>query len=139
MNCVIDSSALNLSDLAMVVAEGNSKKLAFILPRLLNEGNYPVQLLRVVLNHFKSLYFMIGEVENGKSPSFVIDNAQPKIFYKLKPSYERQLKLWNSNKIIKTISKLNETEIMCKSKDSPQEIILSQALTSVCSYANKKI
>ncbi len=139
MNCVMDSSVLNMGDLPLAVAEGNNKKLSSILPRLLNEGVYPVQLIRTVLYHFKNLYFMAGEVENGNSISMVIENVRPQIFFKLKPSYERQLKFWNTTKIIKIISKLNEAEIMCKTSNSPQEIILSQVLFSICSFANKKI
>lgn len=136
--CVMDSSSLNISDLPLVVAEGNNKKLSSILPRLLNEGIYPVQLLRVVLSHFKNLYFMAGEIENGSSISFVIDNAKPPIFFKLKNSYEKQLKFWNSDKIIKIISKLNQAEIMCKTTNYPQEIILSQILFNICSIVNKR-
>ena len=107
MNCVMDSSVLNMGDLPLAVAEGNNKKLSSILPRLLNEGVYPVQLIRTVLYHFKNLYFMAGEVENGNSISMVIENVRPQIFFKLKPSYERQLKFWNTTKIIKIISKCN--------------------------------
>ncbi len=138
IDCVMDSSLLNMSDLPLAVAEGNTKKLSTILPRLLNEGIYPVQLLRLVLFHFKALYFMAGEVENGKNISFVIDNSKPPIFFKLKPSYERQLKFWNTDKIIKIISKLNQAEIMCKITNYPQEIILSQILFNICSIANKR-
>lgn len=138
MNCIMDSSVLNMSDLPMSVAEGNNKKLSSVLNRLLNEGVYPVQLLRTVLYHFKNLYFMAGEVEKGQSISSVIENTRPVIFFKLKPSYERQLKFWNTDKIIKIISKLNEAEIMCKTTNSPQEIILSQIMFNICAFANKR-
>lgn len=139
MNCIMDSSVLNMSDLPMSVAEGNNKKLSSVLNRLLNEGVYPVQLLRTVLYHFKNLYFMAGEVEKGQTISSVIENTRPAIFFKLKPSYERQLKFWNTDKIIKIISKLNEAEIMCKTTNSPQEIILSQIMFNICAFANKKV
>ena len=137
--CVMDSSSLNLQDLPLSVAEGNYKKLSLILPRLLSEGNYPVQLLKIVMNHFKNLYYMAGEVESGKSISDVIENSRPPIFYKLKPSYERQLKFWTTEKIIRVISEMNDADIRCKSANAPQETILSQLMFMICSVVNKRI
>ena len=137
--CVMESSSLNLQDLPLAVAEGNYKKLSLILPRLLSEGNYPVQLLKIVLNHFKNLYYMASEFESGKSISEVIENSRPPIFYKLKPSYERQLRFWTTEKIIKIISEMNDADIRCKSANAPQETILSQLMFMICSVVNKRI
>lgn len=137
-SCVMDSSSINLQDLPLAVAEGNNKRLSLILPRLLSEGNYPVVLLKIVLNHFKNLYYMAGEIESGRGISDVIETAKPPIFYKLKPSYERQLKFWSTEKIIKVISEINDADIRCKSKDSPQETILSQLMFMICSIVNKR-
>ena len=139
INCIMDSSVLNMSDLPIFVAEGNNKKLSSTLTRLLNEGIYPVQLIRTVLHHFEHLYFMAGEIERGHTITSVIENSRPPIFFKLKPSYERQLKFWNTDKIIKIISRLNEAEIMCKTSNSPQDIILSQILFNICAFAHKKL
>ena len=136
--CLMDSSVLSAQDLPMAVAEGNSKRLASILPRLLSEGYLPVQLLRIVLNHFKSLYPMAGEVEGGKSAMVVVADARPPIFFKLKPGYERQLRAWTTDKIIRAISRLNEAEIVCKKSSQVQESALSQALFSLCAAAGKK-
>ncbi|MDR2099192.1 MAG: DNA polymerase III subunit delta [Rickettsiales bacterium] len=136
--CIMDTSLLSMQDLSMSVAEGNSRKLASVLPRLLSEGNYPVQLLRSVLSHFKGLYFMAGEVEGGKPAAAVISEARPPIFFKLKASYERQLKNWGTEKIMKAISKMFDAEIMCKRAASPAETIVSQLLFSLCAAAGKK-
>ena len=136
--CVMDSSSINLQDLPLAVAEGNHKKLALILPRLLGEGNYPVQLLKIVLNHFKNLYFMAGEIESGKWVNDVIENVKPPIFWKLKPSYEKQLKFWTTEKIIRVISEINDADIRCKAANAPQETILSQLMFMICSVVNKR-
>ena len=136
--CVMDSSSLGLQDLPFAVAEGNYRKLSLILPRLLSEGNNPVQLLKNVLNHFKNLYYMAGEVESGKNIIDVIKNANPKIFYKLESNYERQLKFWTTEKIIKIISEMNDADIRCRSANAPH-IILSQVMFMICSIVNKRI
>ena len=81
---------------------------------------------------------MAGEIESGRGISDVIETAKPPIFYKLKPSYERQLKFWSTEKIIKVISEINDADIRCKSKDSPQETILSQLMFMICSIVNKR-
>ena len=136
--CVMDSSSINLQDLPLAVAEGNNKRLSLILPRLLSEGNQPIQLLKIVLNHFKNLYSMAGEVESGRWVNDVIENSKPPIFYKLKPSYERQLKFWTTEKIIRVISEINEADIRCKIANAPQETILSQLMFMICSIVNKR-
>jgi len=136
--CIMDTSLLSMQDLPMAIAEGNAKKLAAILPRLLSEGNYPVQLLRTVLNHFKNLYFMAGQVESGKSIATVIAEARPPIFFKMKASFERQLKNWPCEKVAKAITKMFDAEIMCKRASSPAETIVSQLLFSLCAIVGKR-
>jgi DNA polymerase-3 subunit delta len=134
----MDTSALSIQDLAMSVAEGNPRRLAATLPRLISEGNYPVALLRSVLNHFKGLYFMAGEVEGGKSPATVIAEAKPPIFFKLKAGYERQLKYWGTEKITKAIAKMFDAEIMCKKASAMAETIVSQILFWLAAIAGKR-
>lgn len=136
---VMDSSVLNIQDLPLAVAEGNNAKLSAILPRLLSEGSEPIVLLKIVLNHFKSLYFMAGEIEGGKSIDTVISEARPTIFFKLVPSYQKQLSAWNTEKIIKIISEINAVDIKCKTTGMPKDIIFSQLLFMICAMANKKV
>ena len=136
--CIMDSSSINLQDLALVVAEGNYKKLSLVLPRLIAEGNSPVMLLRMVVNHFKNLYYMASEKENGVSVDEIIKNSKPKIFFKLEPSYKKQLDFWSSEKIIKIISQINEADIKCKSANAPVETIVSQLMFMICSVVNKR-
>ncbi len=137
--CIMDSSSLGLQDLPLSVAEGNNKKLSLILPRLLSEGNTPVQLLKIVINHFKNLYYMASEIENGRNVLDVIKTSKPPIFYKLEASYQRQLNFWTTEKIIKVISEMNDADIRCKSSNTPQDVILSQVMFMICSIVNKRI
>ncbi len=138
-NCIMDSSSINLYDLPIIVADGDSKKLSSILPRLLNEGYNPIQLLKIILNHFKNLYILAGEVEKGKSVIEVINNSKPAIFYKLKPSYEKQLRFWNTSKIMKIIMEINLLDIKFKTSVIPQDILLSNLLFIISSFVNKKV
>jgi DNA polymerase-3 subunit delta len=136
--CLMDSSVLSAQDLPMAVAEGNAKKLANILPRLSSEGFAPVAMLRAALSHFKGLLAMAGEVEAGQSIASVIAEARPPIFFKLKPSYEKQLRAWNSERIIKAIACLNAAEVSCKRQGQAQETVVAQILFHLCSVAGKR-
>ena len=137
-NVIMDSSSINIYDLPIAVAEGDKKKLNQILPRLLEEGNYPITLLKIVLSHFKKLFVMTIEKENGKTINEIIDNSKPPIFYKQKPSYEKQLSFWNTTKIKQIIIKINETDKKCKSGILSQDILLSHLLFAICSFVNSK-
>ena len=132
-NCIMDSSSINLYDLPIIVAEGNVKRLSKVLPRLLSEGYSPVQLLKLVLNHFKNLLIMVSEKDNGKSISEIITGARPPIFYKLKPSYEKQIKFWTTDSIMKVIIEVNKTDIKLKTMFLSQDVLLSQLLFSITS------
>ncbi len=137
-NVIMDSSSINIYDLPLIVASGDNKKLNQILPRLIEEGNYPITLLKIILSHFKKLFSMAIEKENGKTIFEIIDNVKPPIFYKQKPIYEKQLSFWNSAKIKQVIVKINETDKKCKSGILPQDILLSHLLFSICSFVNSK-
>ncbi|MDR1008746.1 MAG: DNA polymerase III subunit delta [Rickettsiales bacterium] len=136
--CMMDSSALSAGDLALAVADGDGKRLARILPRLLAEGFPSVQLIRLVMNHFWRLYEMSREVAGGKPPSAVVETARPIIFFKLRPSFERQLSAWNPASILRAIARLNDAEIMCKSTGRPADTIVSQLFFSLCSSARRR-
>lgn len=132
--CIMDTSYLNLQDLPLVVAEGSIKKLSMILPRLFAEGIFPIQILKIVSNHFKYLYSLFGEIESGKTKEEVL---KP-IFWKIHGSYEKQLDVWNPEKILRVIFELNETTIRCMVSGAPQEILVSQILFTICTIANKR-
>ncbi|MDR1476528.1 MAG: DNA polymerase III subunit delta [Rickettsiales bacterium] len=136
--CLMDSSVLSAQDLPMAVAEGNAKRLADILPRLSSEGFAPVAMLRATLAHFKGLLYMAGEIESGRPIASVIAEARPPIFFKLKPSYERQLRVWNSDRIIRALSRLNDAEVLCKRQGQTQETVVAQALFHLCGAAGKR-
>lgn len=137
-NVIMDSSSISMYDLPLVVATGEIQKLNQILPRLLEEGNYPITLIKIVLSHFKKLFSMAIEKENGKTIFEIIDNVKPPIFYKLKPSYEKQLSFWNTTKIKQVIVKINECDKKCKTGTLPQDVLLSHLLFSICSFVNNK-
>ncbi len=135
--CIMDSSSLNLQDLSFAVSEGNNIKLSLIWPRLIAEGNQPVMLLRMLLNHFKNLYYLASEIENGKDIDVIL--KENKIFYKLIPNYKKQLDFWSTEKIIKIISQINDVDIKCKTANSPMETLVSQLMFMICSIVNKRI
>ena len=81
---------------------------------------------------------MVSEKENGKSVDDIIKNAKPKIFFKLEPSYKKQLDFWTSEKIIKIISQMNDADIKCKNANAPAETIVSQLMFMICSLVNKR-
>ena len=134
--CVMDTSQVELSDLPIAIALGDAPKIATILPRLFNGGVEPATLARTVGLHFKSLYFMREELDNGR-PMDEILKAR-KIFWKLEEAYGRQIHAWTPDKILKAISRLQDLEIMTKTTGVHAEATASQIFFYLAAGAGKK-
>ena len=65
-----------------------------------------------------------------------INNIKPPIFWKEKPLVKKQLGIWSTSNLIKTIQEINDIEILCKKNHAVASIIFFNFFTSVCKKAN---
>ena len=66
-----------------------------------------------------------------------IDSINPKIFWKDKPTFKKQLKIWNLEKLKRARKIVFETEIIIKTKfGSLSNILIKMLLIELCSLAN---
>lgn len=133
---ISNSSALSFNDLTYSIAEGNISKALLTYDRLILEGNYPIILLRSILNHFKILYFSKLQIESNKANiDSVIKSMKPPVFFKNVPSMKKQLLKWNSSRLLKAIEYINDIDIQCKTTGSPVLEIMGHCILSLLKLA----
>ena len=74
----------------------------------------PVLICRQFINKFKLLEKIFILKEQGLTIDKIVQKPELKIFYQEKQFIFSQIKIWNFEKIYKSINKLLETEIKCK-------------------------
>lgn len=78
----------------------------------------------------------LKELDNKNTPD-AIDNLKPPIFWKDKPIFLQQSKIWNKKKLNLALAKIYETEIKIKSNSNlNNEIIFKKFLIDICYLAN---
>ena len=73
----------------------------------------------------------------GKNSQDDINNLKPPIFWKDKPVFFHQAKIWNKKKLKLALEKTYDVEIKIKSNiDLNKETIFKKFLIDICSLAN---
>lgn len=92
----------------------NRKKIKEIL----NENNFSaeesIQIIRTFLMKSKRLQILIKEISKNRNIDSVITEAKPPIFWKDKEMVRQQLTIWNKDKILDLIKRINSTELLIK-------------------------
>ena len=102
---------------------------------LLAEKSY--LYLGILNNRVQKLLDLVDQLEKNKNVDSAIDNMKPKIFWKDKPIFKRQLRVWNRKKLIKAREIILETEILIKTKlGSISEVLIKKLLVELCYLAS---
>ena len=92
----------------------NQKKIKEII----NENNFSaeesIQIIRTFLMKSKRLQILIKEISKDRNIDSVITEAKPPIFWKDKEMVRQQLTIWNKDKILDLIKRINSTELLIK-------------------------
>ena len=102
---------------------------------LQNEKSYfYLNNLNIRIEKLLNLNNMLVEKKNLDE---AIDSINPKIFWKDKPTFKKQLKIWNLEKLKRARKIVFETEIIIKTKfGSLSNILIKMLLIELCSLAN---
>ena len=109
-----DSSSNNLNKMNLMVMSGNTSKSSTIINKLLIEGINPVSLIRSLINYLNRIQSAKIEMKKGNTFDNAIKILKPPVFWKDKDSFQRHCTMWPIFAIEASLSKLLETEIICK-------------------------
>ncbi len=108
------SENYDLTELVNYSLTKNQKKTLSIL----NENNFAnedsITILRIYIRKLKRLLKIHLQNNDEKNIERTIYNFKPPIFWKEKDILKEQLKIWNMDKIKKSLTKVSEVELMVK-------------------------
>lgn len=128
MSCVGDSSAMAMDEVAFSAAGGDVAGLDRALERVFQEGATAVGVVRGVMRHFDRLHQAALSVAAGDSDEAAMAGLRPPVFFKDKTRFRSQLRRWPEPQAGGALSRLLETEILCKTTGMPDQTICRQTL-----------
>ena len=109
-----DNSSQNLNKMNESVMFGNTAKSSKIINKLLSEGVNPISLIRSLSSYLARVQRTKIEMKKGNNFENSIKILKPPVFWKDKDSFQKHCLKWPLAKIEKSLSKLLETEVVCK-------------------------
>ena len=135
---ISSSEDINLSQILKACLNGETKVSLFYLDKIYEKSNSNIVLIRMFGKHFKTIEKILLLSQHEKSFSIAIDNLKPPIFFKDKPFFLYQCKLWSYKKISLIQKRLIDLELKTKTGLYPEKTLLSQFILSVSVLAKKK-
>lgn len=126
-----DSADLSLDDAILAAAEGDPAACERALTRALAEGESPIRILRAALRHFTQLHRTAARLDDGANVDEAIAAMRPSLFFKIKDSFKRQLRLWPARRGAAVLAALVEAERQAKSSGMKDETICRAALLRI--------
>ena len=88
-------------------------------------------------NRIEKLLVLNELLIKNKNIDIAIETIKPKIFWKEKPIFKKQLKIWNEDKLVKAKRNILHTEIIIKTRMSYlSDILIKKLLIELCGIAS---
>jgi len=126
--CVGDSSALELDRLIHAASAGDTGRALDLLDRLLAAKQTPVGIVRALATHWRRLWRLALQVEQGDAVDTVLEGAKPKIFFRAKPAFKRALERRRARRLRADLAALVAAERDCKTTGKPAELVVRRVV-----------
>lgn len=120
--CAGEGSALDLDEALVAATAGEVSVADRALEAAFAEGASPIAVLRAALRHVQRLHLAALAVAAGQPPGVACDSLRPPVFFRLKPGFERALRLWPPSLLEAAGAALLEAEKQGKSGSSARPI-----------------
>lgn len=132
-----DNAAFSIEALAFATASGNMLTLSRDVNRLLKEGESEIAILRGVARLFQRIWQVKGAMEQGQSLEKALEALKPKVIFKWEPLFKSLCQKWNIDRLGRTLERLTQAEIDCKSTGLPGKLICERTLWEIATWARK--
>lgn len=133
-----DNAALVLDEVVDATGTGHAAELDTALERAIAQSVNSQQILAGALGHFTTLRRWRVEVDGGKSPGAVLDNARPKPHFSRRSSLERQLRLWTDDALSAALDRLQLAVADSRKRYGLQDTVSRRALLAICTMAAER-
>ena len=115
---------------------GNILQYKKILSELYTSTVNQIFLLRILGNKIQRLLNMKELESNYNSLDSLLNASKPPIFWKEKSMVKKQLTIWTSNNLKKTIHEINDIELLCKKNPQISNAIFFSFFSKICVKAS---
>jgi DNA polymerase-3 subunit delta len=138
MTLCADNAALVVDEIVDAAGTGHAARLEEALNRALSSAIDPQRLLASATNHFAGLRRLRGEVDAGRSPRDVLENARPRPHFSRKALFEQQLRIWSDDSLALVCERLHLAVADSRKRYGMGETILRRTLLSICMMAAER-
>lgn len=135
---VADASAVALDNVVDAAFAGKPPEVEMHFKKARGEGTHPGVIVSAALRHVAALHRMRIGVEDGQSPSGVVEGARPPIHFRRKVAIETALRTWTTTRLLETMSSLSDALLETRRQPHLAEAVAQRAMLSIASAARKK-
>lgn len=136
-DCVGDSAARSLAEIAEAVTGGRTGRLDHLLDTAFATGESPVAVLRVVSRRFQQLHLLRGHMAGGVPAAKAAERLTPRLFFKERDGVLRDAEAWSANRLAAALARLQDAEADCKSTGMPAEAICARTCLQLAAAARR--
>lgn len=137
--CAGEGSALDLDEALIAATAGDIPAADRALDAAFSEGASPVMVLRAALRHVQRLHLAALAMAAGQPAGQAMDALRPPVFFRLKPGFERALRLWPPHQLAAAGDALLEAEKLSKSGSAarpiPDRVVAQTAVLTLARQA----
>jgi DNA polymerase III subunit delta len=115
---------------------GNILQYKKILSELYIGSVNHVLFLRVLSSKIHRLLKIKEQEDGSNNIDALLNSTKPPVFWKEQPMVKRQLLIWRLEDLYKMISKINDTELLCKKNPQISNNIFFNFFSEICKKAN---
>lgn len=94
-----DAAELALDRVVVATASGDARRAAVECDRATASGESPQTIIIFVERHFQRLHRARAGIEAGRSMDDVLRGMRPPVFFKQRPAFEAQIRLWSEARL----------------------------------------
>ena len=132
-----DSLDFGVDEIVDAAAGGQPDVLDRLLLRAEAGGIAIPQIMSAITRHFLSLHKARLAVEAGTPARAVVERFDPPVFFRRKAAVERQLGLWTTERLQRTIVRLAEATYETRAKSALAPAIASRIIMSIATAARQ--
>lgn len=133
---ITDTQNASVDLFCHAVATGDMKKAEKEYHLMIENGENPVGIIRILFNYFNKLLDATDIMENAGMELAVKKIMKPAQF-KLEASFQQQIRIWKKSFVLKVLNLLLDGEKQVKSTGLPAELILNRIIIQITNVARK--
>ncbi|MEY4269038.1 MAG: polymerase subunit delta [Pseudomonadota bacterium] len=125
----------DVSRLVNLTLSGKVAALGTMFAEIAAVGIAEIRMIRALAIRVQLLARLRADVEAGKHPKTLVDDARPPVFWKEKDAVVAQLRIWDSVRLARIMARLLACERSLKAPGTPGAVLFRKLVTDIAHQA----